>query len=84
MTQVTIKPSKEASIISIPEVILKTLKLNAGTCLELSIENNKIILTPIKNGLTLESILEGSPRHALEITEEDRSWLNANAVGKEM
>jgi antitoxin component of MazEF toxin-antitoxin module len=47
MTQVTIRQSGGASIISIPKVILRTLVLDAGASLDLSIEDNKIILTPI-------------------------------------
>ena len=84
MTQVAIRQSGGASIISIPKVILRTLALDAGASLDLSIENNKIILTPIKKSLTLEAILEGSPKSALKRTEEDQLWLNSQSVGKEI
>ena len=84
MTQVTIRKSGGASIISIPKVILRTLALDAGASLDLSIEDNKIILTPIKESLTLEAILEGSPKSALRLTEEDQLWLNSQPVGKEI
>ena len=84
MTQVTIRKSGGASIISIPKVILRTLALDAGASLDLSIEDNKIILTPIKESLTLEAILEGSPKSALRLTEEDQLWLNSQSVGKEI
>ena len=62
MTQVAIRQSGGACIISIPKVILRTLALGVGASLDLSIEDNKIILTPIKESLTLEAILEGSPK----------------------
>jgi len=84
MTQVAIRKSGGASIISIPKVILRTLALDAGASLDLSIEDNKIILTPIKESLTLEAILEGSPKSALRLTEEDQLWLNSQSVGKEI
>ena len=84
MTQVTIRKSGGACIISIPKVILRTLALDAGASLGLSIEDNKIILTPIKESLTLEAILEGSPKSALRLTEEDQLWLNSQSVGKEI
>ena len=84
MTQVAIRQSGGASIISIPKVILRTLALDAGAFLELSIEGNKIILTPIKQSLTLEAILEGSPKSALRLTEEDQLWLNSQSAGKEI
>ncbi len=84
MTQVAIRQSGGASIISIPKVILRTLALETGASLELTIEDNKIILSPIKESLTLETILEGSPKSALELTEEDQLWLNSPATGKEI
>ena len=84
MTQVAIRQSGGACIISIPKVILRTLALDAGASLDLSIEGNKIILTPIKQSLTLEAILEGSPKSALRFTEEDQLWLNSRSVGKEI
>jgi len=84
MTQVAIRQSGGANIISLPKVILRTLALDAGASLDLSIEGNKIILTPIKKKLTLEAVLEGSPKSALRVTEEDRVWLNSQSVGKEI
>ncbi len=84
MTQVAIRQSGGANIISIPKVILRTLALNAGASLDLSIEDNKIILTPIRESITLETILEGSPKSALRLTEEDLLWLNSSSVGKEV
>ncbi len=84
MTQVAIRQSGGANIISLPKVILRTLALDAGASLDLSIEGNKIILTPIKKKLTLEAVLEGSPKSALRFTEEDRVWLNSQSVRKEI
>ncbi len=84
MTQVAIRQSGGANIISLPKVILRTLALETGASLELTIEDNKIILTPVEKNLTLEAILEGSPKSALAQTEEDKQWLNNPTVGKEI
>ena len=84
MTQVAIRQSGGANIISIPKVILRTLALDTGSSLDLSIEGNKIILTPIKESLTLEAVLAGSPKSALRLKEEDQQWLNDSPVGKEI
>jgi len=84
MTQVVIRQSGGASIISIPKVILRTLALDSGASLDLSIEDSKIILTPIKESLTLEEVLEGSPKFAMRRVEEDQLWLNSQSVGKEI
>jgi len=84
MTQVAIRQSGGANIISIPKVILRTLALEMGSSLELSIEDNKIVLTPVKKALTLESVLQGSPKSLLALVGEDQQWLNEEVVGKEV
>ncbi|NOQ37078.1 MAG: AbrB/MazE/SpoVT family DNA-binding domain-containing protein [Methylococcaceae bacterium] len=84
MTQVVIRQSGGANIISLPKVILNTLDLHVGSNLELSLKDNKIVLSPIKTEPTLEEILMGSPKEALALAEEDKQWLNAPAMGKEI
>ncbi|MDX7988819.1 AbrB/MazE/SpoVT family DNA-binding domain-containing protein [Xenorhabdus sp. 12] len=83
MTAVVIRQSGGASIVSIPKAIVKTLNLHIGSKLELSIQDKKIVLTPIEEELTLESLLAGSPKECFRVTDEDREWLEANPVGKE-
>lgn len=83
MTQVAIRQSGGATIISLPKVILNTLHLQVGSSLELTLENNKIILSPINHEPCLEELLAGSPKSALALTEEDQQWLSLPLVGKE-
>ncbi len=84
MTQVAIRQSGGATIISLPKVILNTLHLQVGSTLELTLENNKIILSPINQELSLEDLLTGSPKSALRLNEEDQQWLNFPTRGKEI
>jgi antitoxin ChpS len=84
MTQLSIRQSGGANIVSIPKAILKSLNLHPGSSLELSIVDHKIVLTPIMEQPTLEMLLEGSPKAKLAKTEEDQEWLNSKAVGKEI
>ena len=84
MTQIAIRQSGGANIVSIPKAILSTLGLQVGSSLELSIEDNRIVLTPTSAEQTLEELLAGSPKKNLEMTEEDKEWINAAAVGKEI
>ncbi|KMJ46066.1 MULTISPECIES: AbrB/MazE/SpoVT family DNA-binding domain-containing protein [Xenorhabdus] len=84
MTAVVIRQSGGANIVSIPKAIVKTLNLHTGSKLDLSIQDNKIVLTPIKEELTLESLLAGSPKECFTVTDEDKEWLNAKPVGKEI
>ena len=82
MTAIAIRQSGGANIISIPKAIVKTLGLQVGSKLDLSIEDNKIVLTPIKE-TRLEDLLAGSPKECFEVTEEDREWIDTKPVGKE-
>lgn len=84
MTQVAIRQSGGATIISLPKVILNTLHLQVGSTLELTLENNKIILSPVDQAPSLEVLLAGSPKSALVARDEDREWLDLPAVGKEI
>lgn len=84
MTQIAIRQSGGASIVSIPKAILKTLSLQVGSTLELSIEDNRIVLTPVGDEPTLAELLAGSPKEKLALTDEDRQWLSDKAVGREM
>jgi antitoxin component of MazEF toxin-antitoxin module len=83
MTHLAIRQSGGSNIVSIPKAILKTLGLHVGSTLDLSIVNSKIILTPVVEKLTLEELLEGTPKEKLQFTKEDYDWINGPAVGEE-
>lgn len=83
MTQVAIQQSGGANVIRLPNAILTLLNLHIGSNLELTLENNKIVLTPIQDILTLEELLADSPKTALALSEEDKDWLTMPTVGKE-
>ena len=83
MTTLSIRQSGGSSILSIPKVVLKILDLSVGSVLDLSVENNRIILTPVNHALTLDDLLKGSPKACFKLTEEDREWLYMPAKGKE-
>ena len=84
MTQLSIRQSGGANIVSIPKAILNTLGLRVGSSLDLSIEDNKIVLTPLVETTTLEDLIIGSPKERLALTEEDQQWVNDKPVGKEI
>lgn len=83
MASVAIRQSGGANIVSIPKAIVKTLGLQTGSKLDLSIKDNQIILTPIQEEQTLASLLEGSPKECFAVTQEDKEWLDMQPVGKE-
>ncbi len=84
MTQIAIRQSGGASIVSIPKAILKALSLQVGSTLKLSIEDNRIVLTPAGNEPTLAELLAGSSKENLALTDEDRQWLADKSVDKEI
>lgn len=84
MTALAIRQSGGANIISIPKAILKILGLHVGSKLTLSVIDTKIVLTPVSDVMTLENLLAGTPKESLQLTDEDREWLNAKPVGKEI
>jgi len=84
MTQIAIRQSGGANIVSIPKTILSVLGLHVGSSLDLSIEDNRIVLTPASADPTLEELLAGSPKENLALTEEDKEWIQAVPTGKEV
>ncbi len=84
MSSVSIRQSGGANIISIPKAIVQTLGLDVGSKLNLTIQENSIVLTPIKDSLSLEELLAGSPKEAFSITQEDRDWIDEAPVGSDV
>lgn len=84
MTRIAIRKSGGANIVSLPKAVLKTLGLHEGSIIDLTLEDNKIVLTPVPEEITLEALLAGSPKKQLRLTEEDQAWLEEKPTGKEL
>lgn len=84
MGSVALRQSGGAIIVSIPKAITKALGLNIGSKLDLSIQDEKIVLTPEAEDMTLETLLSASPKECFALTEEDREWESTSPVGKEV
>ncbi len=84
MTAIVVRQSGGANIVSIPKAVVNTLGLHVGSKLDMSIKDNKIVLTPITEELDLQAVLAGSPKECFNVTSEDREWLDAESVGKEV
>lgn len=82
MSAIVVRQSGGANIISLPKAIVKTLGLHVGSKLDLSLENNKIVLTPIVEALSLEDLLLGSLKSCFIVTDEDREWIDSTPAGK--
>lgn len=84
MASISIRQSGGSNIVSIPKAIVKTLGLTVGSQLELTLEDNRIVLTPIDEMPSLDQLLAGSSREDFAVTDEDRAWVDAKPVGKEI
>ncbi|MGI0119723.1 AbrB/MazE/SpoVT family DNA-binding domain-containing protein [Zooshikella sp. RANM57] len=84
MATSTIRQSGNANIVSIPKAVLSSLGLSVGSDVEISIDGNRLVLTPVQKEETLEDLLAGSPKERLALTEEDQEWLGMHSVGKEV
>ncbi|NND00890.1 MAG: AbrB/MazE/SpoVT family DNA-binding domain-containing protein [Gammaproteobacteria bacterium] len=85
MTSISVRQSGGANIISIPKTIVQMLGLSVGSKLNLTVEDNKIVLTPVmEETMSLESLLIGSPKECFTITDEDREWIDARPIGREV
>ena len=84
MTAISIRQSGGANIISIPKAIVKTLGLHVGSKLDMSIKNNKIVLTPTDENLNLETLLANSPKYCFKLTDKDIEWTNEETTGDEI
>lgn len=84
MTAIAVRQSGGANIISIPKAILKSLGLAVGSQLNLTLENNKIVLTPMETEADLEWLLAGTSLEDFRLTEEDKEWLHLAPVGREV
>ena len=83
MTSVSIRQSGGANIISLPKSVVSSLGLGIGSQLELSISENKIVLTPVHH-TSLEELLSGSPIECFQLTDEDKEWVNTKPKGEEI
>jgi antitoxin ChpS len=84
MTQLVIRQSGGANIISIPKAVLNALDLHVSSILDLSIIDAKILLTPVVNKPSLEDLLKESSKAKFELNDEDHEWLNTTSYKKEI
>ena len=59
------------------------LDLHTGDKLDIYVEDNKIILTPKTDEITLEGMLKDSPKESFKTLEEDIEWMHDKPKGKE-
>lgn len=71
-------------MLAVPPAVLKALELSTDSEVGMTIDNGCLIIEPQKRPhYSLEELLAQCGPHA-EMSEEDREWIDAPAVGKEI
>lgn len=71
-------------MLAVPPAILELLHLEAGATLDLAIDDGRLVIVPIvKPRYSLEELIAQCDPSA-EMSEEDREWLDAKPIGKEL
>ena len=84
MTTATLRTLGGSVVMAVPKQILNLMSLEAGSQVELHLENGKLIVEPKrKPRYTLHELLAQCNDENMLLTKEDHEWLNANPVGKE-
>ena len=72
--------------VRIPKNIAETGRLKVDQEVSIEAVEGKIIITPLAQvkEYSLKELLRNCPPHSLALDDEDRAWLNAEPVGKEV
>jgi len=71
-------------MLAVPPAILDLLHLHAGTTVGLAVEGDRLVVRPqTKARYTLDELLAQCDP-AASVTVEDREWLDAERVGREL
>ncbi len=84
MATVTLRTLGGSVVLAVPRQILSMLHLGAGSQMDVSVENGKLVVEPkAKLRYTLAELLTKCNRKNMALTAEDRKWLDAGPAGKE-
>ena len=86
MQQLTIKKWGNSLGVRIPKNIAETGRLKVDQEVNIETVDGKIIITPVVpiREYSLSELLDNCPSEALDLDEDDREWINAKPVGKEI
>jgi antitoxin component of MazEF toxin-antitoxin module len=84
--QMKIKKWGNSLATRIPKAIVESIDLKCNQEIDIEAVDGKIIITPIqkKKEYKLEDLLNQCEPESMELTKEDREWLNSKPVGGEV
>jgi antitoxin ChpS len=72
-----------STMIAVPTAFLEQLHIKAGSAVTMEVDNGRLVIEPQKQRrYTLDELLANYT--PVEITDEDRAWLDSAPVGKEL
>ncbi|MDA8159487.1 MAG: antitoxin [Desulfobacteraceae bacterium] len=84
MATVALRALGGSVVMALPKQVLAMLRLGVGSRVEVSVENGRLVVEPkVKPRYTLAELLSRCTEENMELTAEDREWLEAQPVGKE-
>ena len=82
MTQVKLRKVGGSTMLAIPPALMEVLEFRPGNPVQLSINNGTLTVASVQPRYTLDELLaqcEGG-----DISSEDRDWLDAPSLGREI
>lgn len=84
MATVTLRNLGGSIVMAVPKKILSLVALEAGSQVEVSVDNGRLIVEPKKRRrYTLAELLLRCRREDLTPRDQDRAWLQGRRAGKE-
>ncbi|MDO5056875.1 MAG: antitoxin [Lautropia sp.] len=83
MHTTTLRKVGGSVMLAVPPALLDDLKLQAGTSVDLSVDQGTLVVKPARPRYTLEELLQQYDA-AAPATDEDRAWLDNGPVGNEL
>lgn len=82
----TIKKWGNSLATRIPKAVVESIDLRLDQEVDIEAVNGKIVITPIegKKEYKLDDLLKQCKPSSMKLDDEDKEWLNAEPVGKEI
>lgn len=85
MATVTLRNLGGSVVMTVPRKILDLIHLDAGAQVDVNVERGKLVVEPkVKPRYSLNELLARCRQKDFALTAEDRAWLDAKPVGKEV
>ncbi len=85
MATVVLQSLEGSVVMAVSKQILSMLRLGAGSQMDVNVENGKLVVeSKVKPRYTLAELLAQCNNENMMLIAEDREWIDAKPVGKEL